>query len=65
MPFKSQAQQRKFAELVKDGKISKKVFDEWSSGVDVKKLPERVKGSKPSKKTEVRHPLASKSTKRK
>ena len=58
MPFKSLAQQRKFAELVKDGKISKKVFDEWSSGVDVKKLPERVKGSKPSKKSEAKHPLA-------
>lgn len=41
MPFKSQAQRRKFAEMVKDGKISKETFGEWNSETP-KKIPERI-----------------------
>lgn len=42
LPFKSDAQRRKFAELVKDGKMSQSVFDEWNSGTP-KNIPDRVK----------------------
>jgi hypothetical protein len=45
MPFKSQAQRRKFAELLVKGEISKETFEEWSRSTGSKKLPERV-GSK-------------------
>jgi hypothetical protein len=43
MPFKSQAQRRKFAELLVQGKISNKTFEEWNRETGAKKLPERVK----------------------
>jgi len=43
MPFKSQAQRRKFAELLVKGKISNKTFEEWNRETGGKKLPERVK----------------------
>jgi hypothetical protein len=43
MPFKSQAQRRKFAELLVEGKISNKTFEEWNRETGGKKLPERVK----------------------
>jgi hypothetical protein len=43
MPFKSQAQRRKFAELLVQGKISGKTFEEWNRETSGRKLPERVK----------------------
>ena len=43
MPFKSQAQRRKFAELLVQGKISNKTFEEWNRETGGKKLPERAK----------------------
>ena len=43
MPFKSQAQRRKFAELLVQGKISNQTFEEWNRETGVRKLPERVK----------------------
>jgi hypothetical protein len=43
MPFKSQAQRRKFAELLVTGQISNKTFEEWNRETGGKKLPERVK----------------------
>jgi hypothetical protein len=43
MPFKSQAQRRKFAELLVKGEISGKTFEEWNRETGGKKLPERVK----------------------
>jgi hypothetical protein len=43
MPFKSQAQRRKFAELLVQGKISNKTFEEWNRETGGAKLPERVK----------------------
>lgn len=43
MPFKSQAQRRKFAELLLKGKISNATFEEWNRETGAAKLPERVK----------------------
>ena len=43
MPFKSQAQRRKFAELLVKGKISNETFEEWNRETGSVKLPERVK----------------------
>jgi hypothetical protein len=43
MPFKSQAQRRKFAELLVEGKISNETFEEWNRETGGAKLPERVK----------------------
>jgi hypothetical protein len=43
MPFKSQAQRRKFAELLVKGKISNETFEEWNRSTGAAKLPERVK----------------------
>jgi pyridoxine/pyridoxamine 5'-phosphate oxidase len=51
MPFKSQAQRRKFAQLLVEGKISNETFEEWNRETGGKKLPERVRTkSKGSKK---------------
>ena len=43
MPFKSQAQRRKFAQLLVEGKISADTFEEWNRETGSAKLPERVK----------------------
>ena len=43
MPIKSQAQRRKFAELLVAGKISPEVYERWNRGAGSKELPERVK----------------------
>ena len=43
MPFKSQAQRRKFAQLLVEGKISNQTFEEWNRETGSAKLPERVK----------------------
>jgi hypothetical protein len=51
MPFRSRAQIRKFAALVKAGKISQAVFDEWLRATpNVKNLPARVKVRKKKSK---------------
>ena len=42
MPFKSQAQRRKFAQLLVDGKISNETFEEWNRETGGQHLPERV-----------------------
>jgi len=42
MPFKSQAQRRKFAQLLVEGKISNQTFEEWNRETGSAKLPERV-----------------------
>jgi hypothetical protein len=42
MPFKSQAQRRKFAQLLVEGKISNQTFEEWNRETGGKKLPERI-----------------------
>ena len=46
MPFKSQAQRRKFAQLLVEGKISNQTFEEWNRETGGKKLPERVSPKK-------------------
>lgn len=48
MPFKSQAQRRKFAELLVQGKISADTFEEWNRETGSKKLPERARTKKSS-----------------
>ena len=42
MPFKSQAQRRKFAQLLVEGKISAETFEEWNRETGARKLPERA-----------------------
>jgi hypothetical protein len=55
MPFKSQAQRRKFAQLLVEGKISNETFEEWNRETGRTRLPERVKRkSKASKKKKSR-----------
>ena len=46
MPFKSQAQRRKFAQLLVEGKISPQTFEEWNRETGGKELPERVRSKK-------------------
>ena len=48
MPFKSQAQRRKFAELLVKGEITPETFEEWNRETGSAKLPERVR--KPAKR---------------
>ena len=43
MPFKSQAQRRKFAELLVQRKITADTFEEWNRETGSAKLPERVR----------------------
>jgi trimethylamine:corrinoid methyltransferase-like protein len=42
MPFKSQAQRRRFAQLLVEGKISNETFEEWNRETGSKRLPERA-----------------------
>ena len=61
MPFKSQAQRRKFAELLVKGEISPETYEEWNRETGGKKLPERVR----SKGTKKRAQRAKKKKKKK
>ena len=58
MPFKSQAQRRKFAQLLVEGKIDPDTFEQWNRETGSRRLPERV--TKPRKRK-----IATKSRKRK
>jgi len=61
MPIKSQAQRRKFAELLVTGKISNEVYERWNRGAGGKELPEHVKPkakSKAKKRTSARKTTA-------
>jgi hypothetical protein len=49
MPFKSQAQRRKFAQLLVEGKISPETFEEWNRSTGNRKLPERATGTEKKK----------------
>jgi len=51
MPFKSQAQRRKFAQLLVEGKISPQTFEEWNRETGARKLPQHVKRKAMSKRT--------------
>ena len=50
MPFKSQAQRRKFAELLVKGEISPETYEEWNRETGGKHLPERVQRKATKKK---------------
>ena len=65
MPFKSQAQRRKFAELLVKGEISPETFEEWNRETGGAKLPERVKpkrGARPEARGARRKPAARRKT---
>lgn len=64
MPFKSQAQRRKFAELLVKGEISKETFEEWNRETGSEKLPERVKPKKTKRKTKSKSTAKKKTTAR-
>ncbi len=49
MPIKSQAQRRKFAELLMKGEISEEVYERWNREAGYKELPEHVKPKAKSK----------------
>jgi len=64
MPFKSQAQRRKFAQLLVEGKISPDTYEEWNRETGGKHLPERVgpKRTAPKKKKAATRTRAAAST---
>jgi hypothetical protein len=64
MPFKSQAQRRKFAEMLVKGEISPETFEEWNRETGSAKLPERVRPRKARKKTAAGRKRASGATKK-
>jgi hypothetical protein len=49
MPFKSQAQRRKFAELLVKGEISPETFEGWNRETGSAKLPEYANKKKKKK----------------
>jgi hypothetical protein len=51
MPFRSQAQRRKFAELLVQGKISNETFEEWNRETGSRRLPERVSAARKRSRT--------------
>jgi hypothetical protein len=59
MPFKSQAQRRKFAELLVKGEISPETFEEWNRETGSAKLPERVGKKKKTRAATAARPSTS------
>lgn len=49
MPFKSQAQRRKFAQLLVEGRISPETYEEWNRETGSAKLPDHVTRTKSAK----------------
>jgi hypothetical protein len=65
MPIKSQAQRRKFAELLMKGEISEEVYERWNREAGYKVLPERVKPKgERAAKTKTKKKTASRTKKR-
>lgn len=60
MPFKSQAQRRKFAQLLVEGKISNDTFEEWNRETGSKTLPEHVAKRKATKRQATKRKAANK-----
>ncbi|MFH1897234.1 MAG: hypothetical protein ABH886_03205 [Candidatus Desantisbacteria bacterium] len=50
MPFKSEAQRRKFHEMCAQGKISKETLEAWEADTPKGKLPEHIRTVKRAKK---------------
>ena len=48
--IKSQAQRRKFAELLMKGKIKPEVYERWNRNAGGRKLPQRVRRKKRKKR---------------
>lgn len=46
MPFKSQAQRRKFAALLMSGEITPEQYERWNRETGRAELPERVKNKR-------------------
>jgi len=65
MPFKSQAQRRKFAELLVKGQISPETYEEWNRETGSRRLPERVKKKAPRKRKAATKQKATKRSTRK
>jgi hypothetical protein len=49
MPFRSEAQRKKFLTMVAEGKISQATFDEWERDTKGLDLPKRSTPEKPRK----------------
>ena len=64
MPFKSQAQRRKFAELLVKGEITPEQFEEWNRETGNAKLPERVSDTKKKKSSSKKTASSKKSSKK-
>jgi hypothetical protein len=64
MPFKSQAQRRKFAELLVEGKISPDTFEEWKRETGGAKLPERVRRKATDKRKAARKRTSAKQSRK-
>jgi hypothetical protein len=65
MPFKSQAQRRKFAELLVKGEISPETFEEWNRETGSRRLPDRVKKKTKKKSPKTRTRTRTRATKAK
>ena len=65
MPFKSQAQRRKFAELLVEGRISPETFEEWNRETGSKRLPEHAARKRRTAKKSTRRKKASPKRKKK
>jgi len=65
MPFKSQAQRRKFAVLLVEGKIAPDTFEEWNRETGGARLPERVVRKSATKAGVRKQSAANKSTTKK
>jgi hypothetical protein len=64
MPFKSQAQRRKFAQLLVEGKITPDTFEEWNRETGSKRLPERARVTGKQKPTRKRKAAKRKAAKK-
>jgi hypothetical protein len=64
MPFKSQAQRRKFAQLLVEGKISPETFEEWNRETGGTRLPERATNASRARKTQKKARKTKTATKR-
>ena len=60
MPFKSQAQRRKFAELLVKGEISEETFEEWNRETGSAELPEHANSGTKRKAASKKKPAARK-----
>lgn len=48
MPFKSEAQRKKFQAMLAEGKITQATYDEWEAATGSTKLPSRVGKENPT-----------------